>query len=125
MNNDITSAIIRLRASVIPEYDYSYDKDLIERYLRDKKYRNVFLSNDFNRETYAKYILHEKHYSNSEVVQCVLNNDLSELKGFKSLNRDIILSIFSSHYYPNTINSREEIIKYFNCIDNIMSFNFK
>lgn len=125
MNNDITNAIIRLRTSV-PGYNNSYDKDLIEHYLRrNRKYRNTFMSNDFNRETYAKYIIHEKHYKNSEIVECILKNDLSALKGLKSLNKDIILSIFSSHYYPHTINSHEEIIKYFNCIDNIMSFNFK
>ena len=110
MNNDITSSIICLR-TYVPGNNNSYDKDLIEQHLRDRKYRNAFLSNDFNRDTYAKYILHEKHYRNSEIVQCVL-------KGLKSLNRDIILSIFSSHYYPN-------IIKYFDCIDIIMSFNFK
>lgn len=124
MNNDITNAIIRLRTSV-PGYNNSYDKALIEQHLQDRKYRNAFMSNDFNRETYAKYIIHEKHYKNSEIVECILKNDLSALKGLKSLNKDIILSIFSSHYYPHTINSHEEINKYLDCIDNIMSFNFK
>lgn len=124
MNDDITNAIIRLRTSV-PEYDNSNDIILIERYFGNRKRRNIFMSNDFIRETYAKYIIHEKHYRNSEIFDHILKNDLSALKGLKSLNKDIILSIFSSNYCPCFMNSREEINKYLECIDNIVSFNFK
>lgn len=127
MNNDITNAIIRLRTSVpgYDKYDKSHDIILLGCYCRDRKHRNIIMSNDFIRETYAKYIIHEKHYRNSEIVEHILKNDLSALKGLKSLNKDIILSIFSSHYYPHAMNSYEEINKYLECIDNIIHFNFK
>lgn len=121
--NDIIQALLNLR-SHCEGYDDSYDIQIIKDYIKDRERRIGFMQNDFMRETYAKFISHEPYFRNAEIVQMVKQDRMENLKKLYCLDKDIVLSIFTTSFQFSAINDREEIKRYLEAVERIKHFHF-